>query len=342
MVRLKMRVLSRQFASALALRKPGMSMWLGHLFWHGGRQYALWSLKISSRFVRRRRRTSSVWVWTFISGSHVREHEIGGCSSPSTSTTHIRQAPKPGQLGLVAQGRDLDPVVAADLEDGLALEALDDAAVDLDADARRRLRALRRLRLEQALGERIGVVGGVAGRGGRRGGSGVSVIGRPRSRPARAGGRGRIGAEVSHPAGQRQRRAGARRVAQRGSYRMSRQSASGRVARRSWSHRPSRDVGDRSVSRSRSSARTAVVTRSPISARRRADAARDGLAAGLARSRSGSARRPARRGGPVVDGDDGARAEVGAGGAQRLEVYGVSSASGGQQAAGRAADERRP
>ena len=30
--------LSRKFASALALRKPGMSMWLGHLFWHGGRQ----------------------------------------------------------------------------------------------------------------------------------------------------------------------------------------------------------------------------------------------------------------------------------------------------------------
>ena len=70
-VRLKMRVLSRQSASALALRKPGMSMWLGHLFWQGGRQYALWSLKISSRFVRRSRRSSSVWVWTFISGSHV-------------------------------------------------------------------------------------------------------------------------------------------------------------------------------------------------------------------------------------------------------------------------------
>ena len=37
-VRLKMRVLSRQSASAFALRKPGMSMWLGHLFWQGGRQ----------------------------------------------------------------------------------------------------------------------------------------------------------------------------------------------------------------------------------------------------------------------------------------------------------------
>src|SRR3954466_8308750 len=59
------------------------------------------------------------------------------------------------QLRFVAEGRDLDPVVAADLEDRLALEALDDAAVDLDADARRRHRALRRLRVEQTLGKRI-------------------------------------------------------------------------------------------------------------------------------------------------------------------------------------------
>jgi len=69
------------------------------LFWHGGRQYALWSEKISSRLVRRIRRSSSVWVWTFISGSARREQEIGGCTSPSTSTTHMRQAPKPGSLG---------------------------------------------------------------------------------------------------------------------------------------------------------------------------------------------------------------------------------------------------
>ena len=62
--------------------------------------------------------------------------------------------PEAGQLGLVAEGRDLDPVVAADLEDRLALEALDDPAVDLDPDARRRLRALRRLRVEQPVGQR--------------------------------------------------------------------------------------------------------------------------------------------------------------------------------------------
>ena len=98
-VRLKIRTDSVQLASALALRKPGMSMWLGHLFWQGGRQYALWSEKISSRLVFRSRRSSSVCVWTFISGSATREQEIGGCSSPSTSTTHIRQAPKPGSLG---------------------------------------------------------------------------------------------------------------------------------------------------------------------------------------------------------------------------------------------------
>ena len=71
------------------------------------------------------------------------------------------------QLGLVAEGRDLDAVVAADLEDRLALEALDDAAVDLDPDARRRLRPLRRLRVEQALGERIGRA--ARSRGGCRG-----------------------------------------------------------------------------------------------------------------------------------------------------------------------------
>ena len=59
------------------------------------------------------------------------------------------------QLGLVAEGRDLDAVVAADLEDGLALEALDGAAVDLDADARRALRPLRALRGDVALGDRV-------------------------------------------------------------------------------------------------------------------------------------------------------------------------------------------
>src|SRR6266550_1177942 len=60
--------------------------------------------------------------------------------------------PEAGQLRLVAEGRDLDPVVAADLEDRLALEALDRAPVDLDANAWGRLRALGRLGRDEGLG----------------------------------------------------------------------------------------------------------------------------------------------------------------------------------------------
>jgi hypothetical protein len=41
------------------------------------------------------------------------------------------------QLRLVAERRDLDPVVATDFEDRLALETLNDLAVDLDPDPRR-------------------------------------------------------------------------------------------------------------------------------------------------------------------------------------------------------------
>src|SRR6266508_1938923 len=62
--------------------------------------------------------------------------------------------PKAGQLWLVAQRRDLDPVVAADLQDGLALEAFDQPSVDLDPDPRRRLRPLWSLSLQEALDER--------------------------------------------------------------------------------------------------------------------------------------------------------------------------------------------
>ena len=113
-----------------------MSMWLGHLFWQGGRQYALWSLKISSRLVRRSRRSSSVWVWTTMPASAPREQrDRRMLLALDLDHAHPARA-EAGQLGLVAQGRDLDPVVAADLEDRLALEALDDAAVDLDPDAR--------------------------------------------------------------------------------------------------------------------------------------------------------------------------------------------------------------
>ena len=72
-----------------------------------------------------------------------REHEIGGVLL-ALDLDHAHPAgAEARQLGLVAQGRDLDPVVAADLEDRLALEALDDPAVDLDPDPRRALRPLR-------------------------------------------------------------------------------------------------------------------------------------------------------------------------------------------------------
>ena len=154
-MRLKIRVDSRQLASALALRKPGMSMWLGHLFWHGGRQYALWSEKISSRFVRRSRRISSVWVWTTMPSSAWREHEIGGVLL-ALDLDHAHPAgAEARQLGLVAQGRDLDAVVAADLEDRLALEALHEPPVDLDPDRRRALGPLRGLGGDQPLGEPV-------------------------------------------------------------------------------------------------------------------------------------------------------------------------------------------
>jgi hypothetical protein len=77
--------------------------------------------------------------------------------------------PEARQLGLVAERRDLDPVVATHLEDRLALEAFDDAAIDLDADTWRGLRTLRRLRVEQSLGQRIrGDRGGRRARGGDR------------------------------------------------------------------------------------------------------------------------------------------------------------------------------
>ena len=56
-----------------------------------------------------------------------------------------------GQLGLVAESGHLDAVVAADLEDGLAIAARELPAVDLDCEGGRGQRTLRRLRLEQLL-----------------------------------------------------------------------------------------------------------------------------------------------------------------------------------------------
>ena len=192
-----------------------MSMWLGHLFWQGGRQYALWSLKISSRFVRRRRRTSSVWVWTFISGSQTREQRDRRMLLALDLDDAHPAGAEARQLGLVAQGRDLDAVVAADLEDGLALEALDDAAVDLDADRAASTAAA------AATASRAGArpanprssAAVVAGSGALGAGQGVGHRG-----ASVAAGTGRLAGSNWEP-----------------KYRIP--LVSGRVARRSWSHR---------------------------------------------------------------------------------------------------------
>ena len=55
------------------------------------------------------------------------------------------------QFGFVAQRRDLDPVVAADLEDRLAGLAFDGSAIHLEPECRRRKRPLGGLRGDQPL-----------------------------------------------------------------------------------------------------------------------------------------------------------------------------------------------
>ena len=99
--------------------------------------------------------------------------------------------PEARQLGLVAERRDLDAVVAADLEDGLALEALDDPAVDLDPDARRHLRSLRRLRVEETIGERLALDRGAAVGAGDQ--VGHVAFTRSHRRPPRSDGTRRLG-----------------------------------------------------------------------------------------------------------------------------------------------------
>ncbi len=88
-----------------------------------------------------------------------------------------------GQLGLVAQGRDLDPVIAADLEDRLALAPLDQPAVHLDPDRRGRLGALGRLGRQQPLGQALG--GGRGRAFDQLGHRGLALIAPDRRRPRR-------------------------------------------------------------------------------------------------------------------------------------------------------------
>ena len=68
---------------------------------------------------------------------------MGGCVL-ALDLDHAHPAgAEAGQLGLVAQRRDLDAVVAADLEDRLAFAPGELAAVDLDGEGGRGLAALR-------------------------------------------------------------------------------------------------------------------------------------------------------------------------------------------------------
>ena len=159
-----------------------MSMWLGHLFWHGGRQYALWS------------REDQLEVGPAdpaqLVGLGVDDHaRLGGARAGdrrlvlALDLAHAHPAgAEARQLGLVAQRRDLDAVVAADLEDRLALEPLDDAPVDLDPDPRRALRPLRALGRDEALGQRV-----LAGRGRVVDGGGVGARVRDAARGASSG-----------------------------------------------------------------------------------------------------------------------------------------------------------
>ena len=111
-----------------------MSTRVGHLNWHGGRQYASWSLKISSRTMRRFSMTRSEWVVMTIPSAIVRPAR----DRRVVAALDLDRADAAGavrrELRLVAQRRDLDAEHAAGLEDGLALLGLDLLAVDRDAD----------------------------------------------------------------------------------------------------------------------------------------------------------------------------------------------------------------
>ena len=86
-----------------------------------------------------------------MSGSAAREHEIGGVRLAfDVDHAHAARA-EAGQLGLVAKSRNVDAVVAADLEDRLALAAGELLAVNLDRERGRGLRPLRGLGLEETL-----------------------------------------------------------------------------------------------------------------------------------------------------------------------------------------------
>ena len=238
--------------------------------------------------------------------------------------------PEAGQLRLVAERRDLDPVVAADLEDRLALEALDDAPVDLDPDPRRRLRPLRRLGREQALGDRVG------DRLERRLGASGRVIRSAISSQWAAPAATAIGRQT--PAGQVLRRMCSSSSDRK--YRIP--LAYGSVASRSWSHSAERDDVGRQVGQELEVRRARHAGRDPVADLAdpaRPDPAGDRLAACLVGAEPGQEPGQVDDAGALVGDDDGARADVGAGGAEGVELVRRVEQVRRQQAARRAADE---
>ena len=69
-----------------------MSMCVGQLIWHGGMQYALWSLRMYSRFCLRSLKSASELDTIFMPGSTAMWHDGSGRSWPSMSTRHMRHA----------------------------------------------------------------------------------------------------------------------------------------------------------------------------------------------------------------------------------------------------------
>ncbi len=76
-----------------------MSTRVGHLNWQGGRQYASWSLKMSSSTMRRFSMTRSEWVVMTIPSAMCGPAADRRVVRPSTSTAQMRQAPYGASFG---------------------------------------------------------------------------------------------------------------------------------------------------------------------------------------------------------------------------------------------------
>src|SRR5207253_9120524 len=122
---------------AFAFRKPGMSMWLALVL--AGWQAVGVVVAEDQLQVRVAQASHEL-------GLGLDLHALGGALRAADGRVllafDLHDAHPAGaesrQLGFVAQRRDLDAVVAADLEDGLAGSTFDEAPVDLEADGRGR------------------------------------------------------------------------------------------------------------------------------------------------------------------------------------------------------------